>query len=110
MKFRLVPAEATPEMREAAASFGGDGGYSAQRGDEACESYRAMLQATPELSEAEIDQLCRMMWGDRWQWKTPEAIAEEIAPDTPRLETGADRDDRERLRNEDRARMRRFIK
>lgn len=44
----LVPKEPTDEMRVAAASFGGRGGYSSQRGDEACRSYLDMLAAAPQ--------------------------------------------------------------
>jgi hypothetical protein len=44
-----VPVEPTQEMREAAASFGGRGGYSAQHGDEAVQTYRDMVSARPEV-------------------------------------------------------------
>ncbi len=46
--FVLVPVEPTNEMREAAASFGGRGGYSAQRGDDAVDAWADMLAARPQ--------------------------------------------------------------
>ncbi|MBC7602747.1 MAG: hypothetical protein H7255_08830 [Ramlibacter sp.] len=47
--FVLVPREPTPEMIEAAASFGGPGnGYNAQRGREAVETWKEMLAAAPK--------------------------------------------------------------
>lgn len=44
----MVPREPTNEMFEAAASFGGGGGYSRQRGHEAIESWAHMLEAAPK--------------------------------------------------------------
>lgn len=49
----MKPREPTPEMREAAASFGGEGGYSSQRGDEAVEAWRHMYDAAPPAPAAE---------------------------------------------------------
>lgn len=47
-RYKLVPVEPTPEMIEAAASFGGSGGYSYQRGVDGAKIYRDMLAAAPQ--------------------------------------------------------------
>ena len=31
--------------------------------------FRAMLAASPALTPEEVDELCRKMWPDGWQWK-----------------------------------------
>lgn len=52
--WKLVPIDPTPEMIEAAASFGGRGGYNAQHGDECAIGYRDMLSAAPAPAPAEV--------------------------------------------------------
>ena len=49
----MVPREPTHEMIEAANSFGGRGGYNAQRGEIACEIWNDMLAAAPQPQTAE---------------------------------------------------------
>lgn len=53
--WQMVPVEPTKEMIEAAASFGGRGGYSKQRGDESADAYRDMLSAAPSQDEGKTN-------------------------------------------------------
>lgn len=46
--WKLVPVEPTPEMLESAASYGGRGGYSAVRRDDASAIWRDMLATAPQ--------------------------------------------------------------
>ena len=49
----VVPRNPTSEMFEAAASFGGGGGYSYQRGCEAVEAWGWMIAAAPKPEQKE---------------------------------------------------------
>jgi len=58
MPMKIVPMEATPEMRRA-----GRGPWAtSDREDEARTVYRAMLSAAPQPSPEMVDKLCDLMW------------------------------------------------
>jgi hypothetical protein len=86
--WKLVPTEPTPEMIEAAASFGGKGGYSRQRGEEAAESYRDMLAASPTptsdaaVGDGVVKDAARYRWLRQWADK-PYEFPIEDPPTSP---------------------------
>jgi hypothetical protein len=64
--------------------------------------YRAMLASQPALTDAEIDYICRMWFGEAGHWDR-DIDRELAANETPSANFNVGR------RNRDRARMRQFI-